>query len=339
MAYVGFAQGLIKTPVKGGPEFTLVDKVPLNPNYGASWGDDNTIVFANRAGLYRVSAEGGEPELMIAPQAAKGEQYFADPQVLPGSQSILIAIVPQETTAGAQVAVFDVTTRTARALFRGGNKPRYLRSGHLVYAAEKSLEARRFDLTSLEVSGDAVPLGISVDDALNYDLSPSGTLAYFSSVPPRASSTLVWVDREGREELFAEIGVPPNYPRISPDGRSVAVDVNQNPKRDVWLIDVLNSSLFRPFIAHANLDQQPVWSHDGRYLAFASDRDSPGTLNVYRQPADGSGEPERLYSSSTRQVPHDYPSASQLLIVYDGPGNTGTNIGLLTLGSQTTFKP
>ena len=128
------------------------------------------------------------------------------------------------------------------------------------------------------------------------------------------------------------------YPRIAPDGLSVAVDVEQNPKRDVWLIDALHPTVLRPFTIHPDLDQQPVYSHDGRLLLFASNRHDKGKLNIYRQAADGSGAPERLFPSPVRQIPHVYPGADQVLLVFDSPG-TGIDIGLLTLGQPNTFLP
>lgn len=84
-----FADGkLKKVAVTGGRAITLAE---ASGNYGGTWGEDGSIVFARDVGeLVRVSSEGGDPELLANVQAAgEGEVSRRWPQVLPGGKAIL----------------------------------------------------------------------------------------------------------------------------------------------------------------------------------------------------------------------------------------------------------
>ena len=98
---------------------------------------------------------------------------------------------------------------------------RYLPTGHIVYLEGSILFAIPFDLNKFEVTGGKVPL---VEGVRNVAISNSGTLIF---VPGRAGATtqgrtLVWVDRNGKEEPIAAEANSYMYPRISPDGTRLA---------------------------------------------------------------------------------------------------------------------
>ena len=105
----------------------------------------------------------------------------------------------------AQVAVLDVASGTWKTLIRGASQAQYVPSGHLVYVAGGALWAVAFDLTRVETIGTAavvVPQVVTLPTGVaEFDIARDGTLVYVArggtSAPPR---TLVWVDRQGREE-------------------------------------------------------------------------------------------------------------------------------------------
>ena len=183
---------------------------------GASWGDDNTIVFATddpSTGLWRVSADGGEPTVLTTPDAAQHESDHAFPSVLPGGRGVLFTIAAAGQADNAQVAVLDLKTGQRKTLIRGGSQAEYVdpsagsgQAGYLIYAAAGTLRAVRFDPVRLEVLGDPVTVVEHVmmkpTGAANYAVSRQGTLVY---VPGGVSvqttpRSLVWVDRKGHEE-------------------------------------------------------------------------------------------------------------------------------------------
>ena len=115
-------------------------------------------------------------------------------------------------------------------LVRGGSNPRYSPTGHIVYGVGGTLRAVGFDLDGLEVTTNALPVLDGVitkgSGVANFSLSRDGTLVYMPGMGGEGSGpqrTLVWVDREGREELLALEPGSYSNPRVSPDGTRVAV--------------------------------------------------------------------------------------------------------------------
>ena len=207
---------------------------------GASWGDDNTIVFATddpSTGLWRVSADGGEPTVLTTPDAAQREGDHAFPSVLPGGRGVLFTIAAAGQADNAQVAVLDLTTGQRKTLVE--RQPGRVRrpvggsgqAGYLIYAAAGTLRAVRFDPVRLEVLGDPVTVVEHVmmkpTGAANYAVSRQGTLVYMpggagEQTTPRS---LVWVDRKGHEEPIRAPLRAYGTPRLSPDGTRVAVEI------------------------------------------------------------------------------------------------------------------
>ena len=96
--WIGFFSGAVggelkKVSITGGPPLSLC-RTRGAPR-GASWGPDDTIVFATSdpsSGLLRVSAAGGEPTVLTTPDAAHGEVDHLFPSVLPGGRAVLFTI-------------------------------------------------------------------------------------------------------------------------------------------------------------------------------------------------------------------------------------------------------
>ncbi len=156
--WVGYWSGddaqLKKIAVSGGASVPLCEATNL---FGASWGDDNTIVFGQPEGVMRVSENGGEPELLVATE--QGEQVYG-PQILPDGKSVLFTLVAAPATSWdeAQIIVQSLDTGERKAVVEGGSDGRYVPTGHLVYALEDVLTAVPFDLASLAVTGGPVSI-------------------------------------------------------------------------------------------------------------------------------------------------------------------------------------
>jgi serine/threonine-protein kinase len=325
--WVGFfsRSELKKVAVTGGPA-TIVCEFSGAP-LGASWGDDGMIAFAVRGpggGLWRVSADGGEPERLAAPEAIDGDGSYAFPSVLPNGRGVLFTIEKGSQSAAPQVAVavIDLKTGQRKTLIDGAADAQYVETGHLVFAAGGSLRAVRFNPDRLDVIGEPVPVSESVlvkqGGAADYTLTSGGTLAYVTAEsglrPPRS---LVWVDRRGREE---PLDVPQRHygpGRISPDGTRVAIGIMDNGSADIWVFDVNGGAPKRLTFAPGT-NGLPVWTPDGRQIIFSM-YDPKGVLNLYRQPADGR-EPYQSITSS--QIPQ-WPSS----VTPDGTRVIGFDLG------------
>jgi hypothetical protein len=303
--WIGFFENtdLKKVSIAGGPALTLCqfNGRPL----GASWGDDNTITFATnapRTGLWRVSADGGEPTIVPTADPVQDDDTYSFPSVLPHGRGVLFTIAAT-SPADRSIAVLDLKTGQRKTLIWGGGDAQYVETGHLIFAAAGALRAVRFDPVRLEVLGDPVTVVdhvmIKPTGAGNYAVSRTGTLAYIGAglsemTAPRA---LLWVDRKGREEPTGAPLRAYGTPRLSPGGTRVAAEIyGQNT--DIWIWDFAQETLRRLTFDPAG-DGMAVWTPDGREIIFESGRES--ISSVYKQAADGTGTVERLSPSDTPQ--------------------------------------
>jgi Tol biopolymer transport system component len=315
--WIGFFDGnpqlreLKKVSITGGPPVMLCRIIGIGTPLGASWGDDNVIVFATSdagTGLWQVSANGGEPTVLTKPDAAQRENGHAFPSVLAGGRSVLFTIM----TAGPdkwQVAILDRKTGQRKTLIRGASDAEYVapstrsEQGHIVYAAAGALRAARFDPARLEVLGDPVPVVehvmMTTTNAADYAVSRSGTLVYVpGGTGPQHS--LVWVDRKGREEPVKAPVRNYGVPRVSPDGTRVVVEIGDQDS-DLWIWDLVRESLTRLTVDPAN-DVMPVWTRDSRRVIFASARGRTSGYNLYWVAVDGTGTVERLTTSAMGEM-------------------------------------
>ncbi len=273
---------------------------------GAAWSDDGTVVFATTgaSGLQRVPAAGGEAEVLTTPDRQKGEGDHVLPQILPRGRGVLFTILP--ATGGldrAQAAVLDLASKTYKVIVRGGSHARYLPTGHLVYAAGGTLRAVPFDLDTLEAAASPpIPVlsqAAGTTGAANFDVSANGTLVYVTGQGEAPTFRLVWVDRQGHEEVLS---APPRsylYPRLSPDGTRVALDV-RDQDNDIWMWDLRRETLTRVTV-DPGLERFPVWTSDSQRLFISSDR--LGQSNVFTQSATEVGKSDRLFENAGTDVP------------------------------------
>ena len=180
--WVGFVGEFVlrKAAINGGAVQNLLN-LGAQSLLGATWGEHGTIVFATEdasTGLEQISENGGPTTVLTRPDRERGETDHAWPSFLPGGQAVLFTIIAKGSIDNAAVAVFDLKSREQKVLLRGGSAPRYLPSGHLVYAAAGSLRAVPFDLERLEVLGTPVPvvpqLLTTPAGAADFDVSSDG---------------------------------------------------------------------------------------------------------------------------------------------------------------------
>jgi serine/threonine-protein kinase len=308
-AYIENNFTLKKISTRGGAPVTVLELD--GPSRGAAWGPDDTIVFATGApetGLQSVPSSGGPVTVLTRPDHERGEEDHVQPAWLPGGRSLLFTI--RSTRGGldaAKVAVLDLATKAIRTVLQGGYAARYADTGHLVYVAAGALWATRFDPSRLATRGEPVELlrsvGIdSVGAAAEFDISSAGTLAYSRGATSGSKFRPVWVDRQGRE---TPLSAPPGtyrHPRLSPDGKRVALDPYGGGQGDIciWEPDRPWSSAIRMTAAPGN-DWFPVWTPDGRRIVFGSWRGGKFS-NLYIQDP-GSGAATRLTDSPDMQLP------------------------------------
>jgi Tol biopolymer transport system component/predicted Ser/Thr protein kinase len=333
--WVGFFAGvkLKKVSVSGGAVLTLGD---AGAPRGASWGSQGMIAFTPKAvgPLQQVSDAGGTPQPLTSVE--KGENTHRWPDFMQGGKALLFAAAQTNSNwTNAQVAVQSVGTGERRNLIQG-TYPRYAPSGHLVYAQGGSLMAVPFDLQRLAATGGAVPVVEGVlqsisTGAAQYSFSTAGSLLYASGGLQASQRRLVWVDRKGVEQALPASPHPYRSPRLSPDGRRVAVTIEES-ESNIWLYELSRDTLTR-LTFQGNINLVGTWTPDGKRIAFESNKEGP--LNLFWQLADGSGGLERLASNEYNQTPNSWSPDGQLLAFIETNPTTGYDIWVLQLSDPS----
>jgi eukaryotic-like serine/threonine-protein kinase len=324
--WVGFFAGgkLKKVSVSGGAAVNLADAGDLQ---GASWGSQGMIAYGSEqaAVLQQVSDAGGKPQALT--RLEKGETDHDWPEFLPGNKTVLFAASGGDRS-NAQIAVQSVGTGRRRNLIQGATHPRYAPSGHLVYAQGGNLMAMPFDAQRLTATGAAVPV---VEGVLEYSISATGSLAYvIGAAGATGQRRLVWVTRNGIEQPLPAPMHDYRNPRLSPDGRRLAVTIDEPTQ--VWLYDLSRETLSR-FTFEGDENLGSVWTPDGKRIAFMSNKEG-GPYNIFWQLADGSGGLERLTTSEHTQVPTSWSADGQLLAFVEANSDKRYDIWMLRMGDR-----
>jgi serine/threonine-protein kinase len=340
--WIGYFQltDLKKVSIRGGLPITICANCAPG-NRGAAWAFDDTIIFATAgggSGLLRVPAGGGQPVSIAKPDNQKGEQGYAWPHLLPDGRAVLFTVLSSGTVDDGIIAVRDLQTGTQKTLVHGGTFPLFVRSGHIVFAAAGTLRAIRFDAATRAVSGNPLPVLDHVASkgtgAADVSVSRDGAMAYISGT--QGVLDLSSFDREGHEE---RMNLPPRAYlslRFSPDGQRIALDI-RDQENDIWIWDVSRRTLARLTMG-SFIEQNPVWTPDGRRIAFSSTR--LGATNLYWQASDGTGTVERLTTSANTQVPLTFTHDGKSLIFREVDGVSGFGVlNTLPLEGKREWKP
>ena len=303
---------------------------------GMSWGRDDTIVFTTTGsqGLLRVPAVGGEPERLTAVDPEQEETDHLWPEVLPDGQAVLFTAW-SGSAESSRLAAVSLDTGAVTFLLPAGSQPRYSPTGHLIYGVGGTLWAVGFDADQLAVIGSPVPVVENVNmkalGAANFSVSSNGSLVYVAAAGGGPLRTLVWVDRDGREEGLGYPAASYTRPRVSPEGTRVAVGVSERDNTDIWIYD-LSRRTRTNLTTDPAIDRRPLWTPDGQRVVFESNRDGRA---LFSKLADGTGEAERLMGASegaTFLFPEAWSADGKTLVYWELVETI--DIGLLSMEGE-----
>jgi serine/threonine-protein kinase len=246
-----------------------------------------------------VPQAGGKPQPVTKPAESGARDRW--PQILPGGGTMLVTRAPGRNSGyeDAELAVCSLRTGQCKVVQRGGYSGRYLPSGHLVYVHQGTLFAVAFDLRKLETRGTPIPVLDDIDGnptrgGGQFNFAGNGTFVYLAGKASRQPGALVWMDKSGAAQPILTDSSPTQTPRLSPDGKLLAVAIDRNlvvhdPARgsSARIINGQDGSVASMF---------PIWLPDGKHIISSSG--SLGATGIWWSRSDGSSKPEQIYQTS-----------------------------------------
>jgi eukaryotic-like serine/threonine-protein kinase len=344
-----FANGKLKrVAVAGGPVQIVCDVASAR---GGTWNRDGTILFADGPDgpILRVAASGGKPSPLTKLAGGDANSGHVDPEFLPDGKHFLYLAARAKSGDPRVLYVGSLDGSEPMRLLQDDSNATYAppgggHDGHLLFRREGVLMAVPFDAGRLEISGEAFPVAENVGVGANnrygaFSSAADGTLAFWSG-SESADRELMWMDRTGKR--LGAAGKVESYivnasPRLSPDEKTVAVAVGLNPAGgDIWLLDLAGKTLSR-FTFGPEPRSYPVWSPDGKYLAYYRINNG-STRDIVRKPVRG-GTEEPFLTQVFNAIPTDWsPDGKTILHMLNGV-RTGTDIGLLPVEGERKDRP
>jgi Tol biopolymer transport system component len=338
-----FADGkLKKIAVSGGPPQTICD-APLNR--GGTWGPDGTIIFApvSDGPLARVSSSGGTSTLLTQLNPTRGETTHRWPFFLPDGRHYLYLVASFATSTEQEkmgIYVRSLDSQEERFLLRANSSMAYAPPGYILFLRERNLYAQAFDARELRVSGDPLPVAEQIQYfpqiyKATFSVSNSGALLY-QNQGGTVLGRLAWFDRGGRNLGF--LGAPADQanPRISPDGKRVALSITdaQSGNQDIWAYESSGGIATR-LTTHPGVDGTPIWSPDGTRIVFTSIR--RGHADLYRMKSSGGGSEQPLFEFGRTSYASDWSPDGRFVLLR--ANDAQSNLELWTIPADGDHKP
>ncbi len=336
-------QMLKKIDVSGDPpqEICAAPSIVL----GGSWNREGTLIFGTEtSGVMRLEANSGNAVPFITRDTARDERAVGWPTFLPDGRHFLYSRLSSVAeNSGVFVASLDAKPgeQSLKRLVETPFASQFVASpdgnGTVLFQRETTLWAQSFDTSRLELTGE--PERVAEHDgsfrAFGFFASSStGALVHRSA--PVHIGQLTWFDRRGRR--LASVGQPSNEsPQISPDGTRFAVSKFEGDNVDVWVRDLARDVSQRITFDPA-IDEAPIWSPDGKRIAFSSSR--AGHYDLYQIGAGGEGREDLLYSSNENKFATSWSADGRFLLYGTEPGSADQGIWVLPMkgtGKHTPF--
>ncbi len=336
--WIGFFSSgkLKKISLRGGTPQILCD---ATLGRGACWGPDNNIIFtaAPGKGLWRISANGGDSQIVTTLDIDNDELTHRWPEILPGGKAILFTIRTSNNSSfdDTSIALFSIKTGQQSILIEGGTQASYVPTGHLVFARAGALHAVLFDIERLQITGQSIPVleHVIMDPATgaaHFSFSENGSLVYIQGDPWIAERKLFRINHQGKIQSLSEKRYPLQTPQYSPDGKKLALTI-EAASDDVWIYDIVRDNFIR-LTYEAGSNVAPVWTPNSQRVTFSSNRAGP--YNIFWKPADRSGAAEQLTASEYIDFPNSWSPDAEVLIYSQNHPTTGLDLWLFSFKEE-----
>jgi Tol biopolymer transport system component len=330
--FIGFfAEGKLKKIDVENGAVQLVCDAGVGPN-NAAWSNAGVILFSiSQSGLFRVAAAGGDPVQVRKPNPPQEIALFW-PQFLPDGRHFLFTAL---STDGTQIIAGALDSDETKLVMKVNSRAVYASPGYVLYLREGTLLAHPFDAKTLSLTGEPTPIAEHIQNfsptgGAAFSVSENGVLAYQSGT---VGSRLVLFNRAGKE--VGSVGASADFvaPRFSPDGQKVAVTIidPRTGTNDIWIYDLARGTSTR-FTFEAGTENRPVWSPDGRQIAFAADEKGQPPY-VHLKSLNDAGTGAGLVAPSWVQAACDWSKDGQLIYEEWSP-ETGADLLLLPMSGE-----
>ena len=334
---------LKKVDIAGNPPVTICDAFN---GRGGAWGVNDMIIFSRTAAnpLMAVSAAGGEPVTLRGIDTSRNESSQRWPQFLPDGKHYLY--FSRTASFGAEAegdAIMAASIDGGPSTFVvNSSSNAQFSSGYLLYMRGSSLLAQRMNESSLTLEGDAMSVAEGVINDPGFSLgvfsaSRNGILVYQTG-EGLAGARMVIVNRQGKELSFVGDIIEHFWVRISPEGKRIVMGIFEPKSRtqNVWMYDINRGGRSR-FTTGLSADINPVWSPDGKKIAYTSIVGDD--FSVHIRPAAGGGADETIITTREQILSSDWsPDGTTLCIDHYSP-QTQSNISLLSVGGDGKLRP
>jgi len=269
---------------------------------GLAWTHHGTILFSVAVGgLFEMNVTGGDIRELTQLDTSSGERTHRWPHVLPNGKAVIFTVGLVQSPdyyEDATIHAYEFETGHRKLLVKDASTARYSPTGHLLFTRSGILYGIRFDQDNLETVGEPVQLingmaGDATSGAMHYALSSTGTLVYVPGTSGALRHNLVKIDHDGAVTRYPVPERQYYYPRISPDARRIAISIGSTREMDVHIYEISRNTLTR--FTFGGLNSTPVWSPDGKLIAF-SRRTRGDTTDIIVKHADGTGADKLLWS-------------------------------------------
>lgn len=342
--WLGFftSNELKKISLRGGEPLVLRATPPVNR--GASWGDDDRIIFAEtmNGGLVRISAAGGTPEVLTELDVGAGELAHLWPEVLPGAKTVIFTIKMGESFDTARIAAQSLDTGKRQILIENGTFGRYASCGDLLFMRGDTLFAAPFDAKRGRIGSDPVPVieGVRLDPRNGcgqFAVAEPGTLVYVKGDARGIKRRLVSVDRSGSVRPLLDEPGAFSEPRLSPDGRQFVIII-ETSHQDLWLVDLARRNLARLTFALTE-EFSPHWTPDGRRFIFGLGK-AGGNPEISVIASDGSGSPQAILAGvKFARFPNSVSPDGRFLAYTEALTDVDSDIWVLALEGKGSPTP
>jgi serine/threonine protein kinase len=266
---------------------------------GGAWNREGIIIFGSSlSGLMRVSQAGGDPQPVTQLDKSRGEVGHMRPFFLPDGRHFLYYRLTANTGRSDNIFLGSLNDRpdeqSVMPLIKSDALAQYAPSsnggsGHVLFVRDNTLLAQPFDMSTLNVFGEAVPITDGINNSVSFasfSVSGNGRLAYRMGVASRRQ--LTWLDRKGNAVgvVGKQQRLGYNQVSLSPDSRH-AMAVSDG---DIWVFELVRDSSSR--LSSPEPDRSVIWSPDSQRLLFRSGL--PGAVAMHIQNANGAAAAEKV---------------------------------------------